>query len=144
MAKNLSERIADRMRNKKATVGAQNRGAFLALKAEIIQALDDRWPVKTIWETLHEEGKVTFSYQAFRNYVNSLILASKQSAAPKVSAEEGRTGSQASDEKKTVPATEKKTLPATPLTSTPKQPPTNQQTLAGFNFDANPKKEDFL
>lgn len=136
MAKNLSERIADRMRNKKATVGAQNRGAFLALKGEIIQALDDRWPIKTIWETLHEEGKVTFSYQAFRNYVNSLILESKQGAAPKAPAEEARPGSQASNERKTVPAT--------PRTPAAKADPVKPPAPTGFNFDAKPNKEDYL
>mgnify|MGYP003407805229 CR=1 FL=1 len=136
MAKNLSQRIADRMRSKKATVSAQNRAAFLALKGEIIQAIDDRWPVKQIWETLHEEGKVTFSYQAFRNYVNSLILAPKQSATPKAPAEEPRLERQANKEKKTVPAT--------PRTPTPKANPVKPPVPTGFNFDATPNKEDYL
>lgn len=136
MAKNLSERIADRMRNKKASPGAQNRGTFLALKGEIVHALDNGWPVKTIWETLHEEGKVTFSYQAFRNYVNSLILSPKQGAAPKAPAEEARPASQASKEKKTVPAT--------PRTPAPKSDPAKPPTPAGFKFDAKPNKEDYL
>lgn len=136
MGKNLSERIADRMRNKKATVGAQNRGAFLALKGEIIQALDDRWPVKTIWETLHDEGKVKFSYQAFRNYVNSLILTPKQTATPKASAEGERHGVQ--------PEREKQVAPAPPRTATPRQPATQPQAPAGFNFNPNPNKEEFI
>ncbi len=76
MAKRLSERIADRVVKKKPSRNAQNRAAFLALRQDIKEALADGWPVKTIWETLHEEGKVTFGYQAFRGYVNRLILAS--------------------------------------------------------------------
>jgi hypothetical protein len=136
MGKNLSERIADRMRNKKATVGAQNRGAFLALKGEIIQALDDRWPVKTIWETLHDEGKVKFSYQAFRNYVNSLILTPKQTATPKAPAEGERHGIQ--------PEREKQVAPAPPRTAAPRQPATPPQAPAGFNFNPNPNKEEFI
>ncbi|WP_456293340.1 TraK family protein [Pseudomonas sp. AK106] len=130
MAKNLSERIADRMRNKKTTVSAQNRGAFLALKGEIIQAIEDRWPVKQIWETLHEEGKVTFSYQAFRNYVNSLILAPKQRAVSKPPAQGPRP------EKEPVP--EKPRTPASDIL--PLQPPA----VTGFQFDAKPKKEDYI
>ena len=70
----LSERIADRVVKKKPSRNAQNRAAFLALRQDIQEALADGWPVKTIWETLHEEGKVTFGYQAFRGYVNRLIL----------------------------------------------------------------------
>jgi hypothetical protein len=45
------------------------------MRGDVKQAIDDGWPVKTIWETLHEEGKVSFSYQAFRGYVNRLILS---------------------------------------------------------------------
>ena len=75
MAKSLSERIAARAVKKKPSRSAQNRAAFLALRVDIKQALDDGWPVKSIWETLHEEGKVDFSYQAFRGYSNRLILS---------------------------------------------------------------------
>lgn len=75
MAKNLSERIAARMVKKKPARNAQNRAAFLTLREDIKQALDDSWPVKSIWETLREEGKVDYSYQAFRGYVNRLILS---------------------------------------------------------------------
>ncbi|PSL90775.1 TraK family protein [Pseudomonas sp. R9.37] len=134
MAKNLSERIADRMRDKKATVGAQNRGAFLALKGEIIQALDDRWPVKTIWETLHDEGKVKFSYQAFRNYVNSLILAPKQGANQKISA--------VADHPMSQPNKIKQIAPATPRAPAP--PPAAPQAPAGFIFNANPDKKALI
>lgn len=137
MAKNLSERIADRMRNKKTTVSAQNRGAFLALKGEIIQAIEDRWPVKQIWETLHEEGKVTFSYQAFRNYVNSLILAPKQRAVSKPPDLEPRPDSRPSRVKK-------ETVPEKPRTSASDVSPVQPPAVTGFQFDAKPKKEDYI
>jgi hypothetical protein len=136
MAKNLSERIADRMRSKKTTVSAQNRGAFLALKGEIIQAIEDRWAVKQIWETLHDEGKVTFSYQAFRNYVNSLILEPKQRAVSKPGAEEPRTEKQ--------PSKVQTTVPETPRTPAPNVSPAQPPAATGFNFDAKPKKEDYI
>lgn len=137
MAKNLSERIADRMRSKKATAGAQNRGAFLALKGEIIQALDDRWPVKAIWETLHEEGKVTFSYQAFRNYVNSLIVASKQSETPAPVAIQKQPGSDPVGTKKSAAS-------KTPHSTEPKVTPSAPQVASGFTFNPKPNKEDFM
>jgi hypothetical protein len=75
MAKSLSARIAERIARKKPAGNVRNRAAFLALRGEVKQAIDDGWPVKTIWETLHDEEKVAFSYQAFRGYVNRLILS---------------------------------------------------------------------
>ncbi|WP_426811692.1 TraK family protein (plasmid) [Pseudomonas sp. WOUb67] len=136
MAKNLSERIAERMRNKKASVGAQNRGAFLALKSEIAQAISDGWPIKSIWETLHEEGKVKFSYQAFRNYVNSLLLGGKQAGTPPAKAEAAVP--QAIQDKPAKPP-----VPAKQRANEPRANPTAPQP-EGFNFDAKPNKEDFL
>lgn len=47
---------------------------MLALRADIQQALSDGWSVLAIYQTLHDEGHVTFSYQAFRRYVNRLLL----------------------------------------------------------------------
>lgn len=78
MQKTLSTRIAERTGLKTPTRNAKNRASFLVLRPDIEQALNDGWPVKTIWETLHEEGKITFSYQAFRGYVNRLILSSNK------------------------------------------------------------------
>ena len=75
MALNLSARITERTKLKSPARNAQNRAAFLALRPDIEEALKDGWPVKTIWETLHEEGKITYGYQAFRGYVNRLILS---------------------------------------------------------------------
>jgi hypothetical protein len=51
-----------------------NRAAFLALRDEVKQALDDGWPIKEIWETLHEEGGITFSYTVFCRYVKRHIV----------------------------------------------------------------------
>ena len=55
--KTLSERIAARAVEKKPLLSnkKQNRAIFLALRPEIIQALNDGWPVKDIWETLRAE-----------------------------------------------------------------------------------------
>ncbi|QIQ22534.1 TraK family protein [Zophobihabitans entericus] len=73
MTKNLSERIAERIRNRKPTRNAKNRADFLIYKEDIKQAIADGWSVKIIWETLSEEQKISVSYAAFNNYVNKLI-----------------------------------------------------------------------
>ena len=73
MAKALSKRIAARMKKNDVGLKKSSRTIFLALRDEIEEALKDGWTVKVVWETLKEEGKVTFSYQAFNGYVNRLI-----------------------------------------------------------------------
>lgn len=136
MAKTLSERIADRVRQEKTSVGAQNRAAFLALRSEIAQALDDGWLMRKVWVQLQEEGKISFSYQTFRLLVKSLILDPKKRGAPKAGTGEKPPSNQANVEKETVPAP--------PPLSTPKKDPTKPPAPTGFNFDATPKKEDYL
>lgn len=73
--KTLSERIAERARVKSASAPHSNRAIVLALRADIQQALDDGWSVLAVHQTLHDEGRVTFSYQAFRRYVNQIHLS---------------------------------------------------------------------
>ncbi|OQW86272.1 MAG: hypothetical protein BWK72_18025 [Rhodoferax ferrireducens] len=129
MAKSLSERIAARTVKKKPSRSAQNRAAFLALRVDIKQALDDGWPVKSIWETLHEEGKVDFSYQAFRGYANRLILSPPATEPPApipaaVIPEPGPSNP---------------TKPASSKTAVKKPEPP-----AGFTFNSKPNKEDLL
>lgn len=73
MTKSLSERIAQRMSTKEPSRTGKNRASFLAVREDVQQALDDGWPVKVIWDTLCEEGKIEFGYGAFISYVNRLI-----------------------------------------------------------------------
>ena len=123
MAKNLSERIAARAAGEKSTRSAQNRAVFLALRGEVKQALDDGWPIKSIWETLHEEGKVAFSYQAFRGYTNRLILSPIPADRTPDQKLETRTA-------KTNKIPEPKT--------------TKEPFVGGFTFNPIPKKEDLI
>ena len=124
MAKNLSERIAIRAIEKKPFRSARNRAAFLALRVDIKQALDDGWPVKSIWETLHAEGKVDFSYQAFRCYTNRLIL--KPLAEP----------NRAMNLKPNAEAAKTHNVPEPKTTTEPGH--------VGFTFNPMPKKEDLF
>ncbi|MEO8119391.1 MAG: TraK family protein, partial [Rhodoferax sp.] len=73
---NLSDRIGKRARGKPSpSRGNVNHAVFLAIRHDVKKALDDGWSILAIFQTLHEEGVVTFSYQAFRRYVNRLILS---------------------------------------------------------------------
>ncbi|MBU5613529.1 TraK family protein [Geomonas azotofigens] len=125
--KTLSERIAARaVDNKPMTSNKKkNRAVFLTLRPDIIQALNDGWPVREIWETLHEEGKVAFGYSAFCGYTNRLILAqSSRHQEPPVN--------ELSEAHK--PANTGKKAPETK--DTPK--------TSGFTFNPSPKKEDLI
>lgn len=84
MAKSLSERIAERVAKRKPNKRALNLAAFLANKLDIEDALNDRWSVRSIWETLNNEGRITVSYQAFNNYVNKHIERNNKRCTPVV------------------------------------------------------------
>lgn len=70
----LSSRIAARAKEKSTSRNARNRAIVLALREDIEMAINDGWSVKQIWETLNDEGKIEFSYQAFCGHVNRLIF----------------------------------------------------------------------
>ena len=112
--KTLSERIAERAKAKPSATPHANRAIVLALRKDIQQALDDGWSVRAVYQTLYDEGRLTFSYQAFRRYVNQIHLG------------------------KPLPTRHRPAPPSSPVrtgTST---------AATGFSFDPSPKKEDLL
>ena len=78
MKKKLSERIAEQAKEKKQSRNSQNRAQFINAREEIEEALAENWTVKDIWSTLHSEGVITFSYEAFRKYVNAWRAAKEK------------------------------------------------------------------
>lgn len=129
MAKSLSQRIADRAaKEKKPSRAGMNRAAFLATRPEIVLAIRDGWPLKTIWEQLRFEGKLTFGYDAFLNYVRKTI----EYATPAGAVSESMA-----------PATP--TKPNKPDT-TPKgnEKQFQGKTTTGFTLNPFPTKEDIL
>ena len=124
MTKTLSSRIAERTGLKNPVRGAKNRAAFLAVRLDVQEALNDGWPVKTIWETLFEEGKITCSYQAFRGYVNRLILSNTDSPKNKKPA----------------------SVDSVPIDPEQVNKPNQSllHDLPGFVFNSTPNKEDLI
>ena len=73
MHKALSEIIAEKQAAKEPNESTRNRAAFIANLEEIRQALKDGWSRKIIWETLKEQGKIPFAYDAFLRYVRPIM-----------------------------------------------------------------------
>jgi hypothetical protein len=72
---NLSQRIAARaIAQSSRSAGRGNRATFLAFPDEVQRAIQDGWSVLAIYTALHDEGAISFGYQAFRRYVKALIL----------------------------------------------------------------------
>ena len=137
MAKSLSDRIAERMSVRKPTGAGKNRAEFLAARNDVKKAMDDGWPVKVIWETLRDEGKISFGYDAFIGYVNRLIRsvdATAPAPVPPPAADQAKGGKPAQQEGKS-----KAKEPKAPE---PKKP--GSAAIASLNFDPKPNKEDLL
>jgi len=49
---------------------------FLAVKNDVKEAMEKGYALKTIWEYLKENGKVRYSYEAFRRHVKRYIKSS--------------------------------------------------------------------
>jgi len=120
----LSERIAEWELQRKKKTGSGNRAVFLTLRSEIKVALEDGWAVVQIYRTLHEEGKIDFSYQAFRLYVNKLIL------------NPGQTRKKPKDDKPPKQQQAGKQEPGEPKQDGDKP--------KGFVWNPNPNKEDLF
>ena len=77
MKKPLSERVIQNLSEKKA--GRTNaKIEFIALQEDIREALDKGCSMKAIWETLSDEGQISFGYKAFRHYVLKLIKSEQE------------------------------------------------------------------
>lgn len=112
--KSLSERIGERARISSSRTPQANRAIVLALRVDIQVALDDGWSVLAIYRTLYDEGKVSFSYQAFRRHVNRIFFRSLQA----------RRG-------------------CVPTTTAARNSP-RRNTGTGFSFNSNPDEDELF
>lgn len=124
MTKSLSERIAERVNGvSKHSAVTRNRAAFMAVKEEVRQALDDGWCRKLIWETLKEEGKIPFEYQTFLRMTKKAGL-------------DLQANDQVNEDEKLDHKGKNEIVTNNPTKAS--------GALAGFNFDANARKEDII
>ena len=137
MPKTFPQELAEWVKKREATKARQDKNlvAFLALKSDVQAAMEAGYSLLTIWEHLHDQAKIAYRYETFLKHVRRHIkspapaasdLSSSHPPDPPRSSTSGRA------------AASKLQSPEPPA------PPAPPARLAGFTFDAQPKKEDLL
>lgn len=80
LTKWVKQREASRPRQDKHLV------AFLSVRTEVKEALDLGYSVKTIWEHMHEIGKIKYRYETFLKHIRRHIK--EEPAPPTIQPEE--------------------------------------------------------
>ena len=58
--------------------------AFLAVKADVIEAMEAGYALTTIYEHMHETGRVKNSYETFRRHVQRFVKTASSLPTPPV------------------------------------------------------------
>jgi hypothetical protein len=137
MAKSYNEELAEWVRQRaRSARHEKNRVAFLGVKEDVKDALEQGWPVKTIWTHMVEQKRIAFSYDAFLVYV-------KRHVRPAEPAFVRRTQGP-----RTPLVTPAGRLPASSIDSRTPQAPVHalpiQDQLSGFTFNAAPNREELI
>lgn len=121
MVTSYTDQLAKWVKEKKATPRNKNLVAFLAVRADVKEAIDAGYPVKTVWENMHELKRIEFGYDTFLNYVNRHIRDSQET-------------------RKTSPIESKSPDEATQQTTKTTKP----GALPGFTFNPVPNAEELF
>lgn len=111
--------------------------AFLAVRGDVVEAMDAGYALTTIYDHMHETGRVKTSYETFRRHVQRFIKAAPADTAPPTPKAATRS---ASNSQATAPAPTPKT--AAPVPASPASEPAGK--IPSFNFNPTPNKEDLL
>jgi hypothetical protein len=114
----------------------QNRAAFLGVKEDVRAALEQGWPVKTIWAHLVAQKRIGIGYDMFLIYVKRHARPAEENAATGRSSKSGRPpgpGQPAANKDRQVrPKEREPSLPG------------GQEQLPGFTFNAAPNREELI
>lgn len=105
---------------------ARNVVAFLAVRADVEAALAAGYPKKTIWQHLHETGRLTCRYETFLKHVRKY---SGPTPAREPHPPEPASSARGRSQPSSAPRTQEKSKPPT---------------MGSFNFDSSAKKEDLI
>lgn len=75
MKKPYTDQLAEWVKKREKSRPRQDKGlvAFIAVKDDITEAIDAGYALKTIWEHLHETGKIPYRYETFLKHVKKHI-----------------------------------------------------------------------
>lgn len=124
MTKTYPERLGEWLKRRESTRRDKNIVAFLAVRDDVRDAVDAGYAIKTIWANMHEEKRVAFGYDTFLNYVNRHIRRVPKELSGITSARNMQ-----------MPVS--KQGQAGPQVKAP-------DTIPGFIFNSEPKKEDLI
>ena len=112
--------------------------AFLAVRGDVVEAMEAGYALTTIYDHMHETGRVKTSYETFRRHVQRFIKAAPADTAPPTPKAATRS---ASNSPAPVPAAMPK-----PATAPVPASPSSEQAgkIPSFNFNPTPNKEDLL
>ena len=131
MARNITDALAEWVA-KQQTPRRQDAQAvaFLAVRADVVTALEAGYSVKTVWAFLKDEGRITSSYEAFRLHVQRHIRSGQKGGTKDKQA----APSPADASPSPAPA------PAQTKPAESKQPAKAAKGIGKFNFNAEPDK----
>lgn len=92
MSKRYTDELAAWVQKRAKSRPRQDKGlvAFIAVKDDIAQAMEAGYALKTIWEHLHETGKIPCRYETFLKHVKNQIRKARAPKPPPL----GKTGAQ--------------------------------------------------
>lgn len=130
MARNITDALAEWVA-KQQTPRRQDAQAvaFLAVRADVVTALEAGYSVKTVWAFLKDEGRITSSYEAFRRHVQRHIRSGQKGGT------KGRQAAPSPADASPSPApAPAQTKPAEP------KPAKAAKGIGKFDFNAEPDK----
>ncbi len=104
--------------------------AFLAVRQDVEEAIAAGYALKTIWEHMHETGRVSFRYETFLRHVRRHITNAPPERPKLPAPVKSEVQAKGGDESKPKALTE------------PKK--SGVSSVGRFNFDPTPKKEELL
>ena len=130
MGKDYLTDLQEWVKQKKGLNGKSANSArvvFLAIREDVKNAIEAGYSLTTIWEHMHETGRVNTTYETFRRHVRRYIDERKRAAAVGESTPAG--------------AAVKKENVIPERTPVKREPPTNPGSqLPTFNFNPGKKK----
>jgi hypothetical protein len=138
MAKSYNEQLAEWVRQRTQSARHEkNHVAFLSVKEDVREALEQGWPVKTIWAHMVEQKRIGFGYDTFLIYVKRHVRPAEESAIRRKT--EGPRAPLVAPANPPAPGSAKSRVSRAPVQVQP-----GQDQLPGFTFNAAPNREELI